>query len=125
LVIEAGRSDHDAYANIYGNYEITTLSVDEQEADEIVDEEYEPGLFQPLMGAINENENGVQAELLTMAHSWWDTNTLDRDRRVDRFFEPGEVIYTGLRVVEGKYLLVFSREKDKVLEQPESGSLFE
>ena len=48
------------------------------------------------------------------------STTLSRSKRVDKFFEKGDVIYTGLRSVAGYNLLVFSKSKSKVVGEPSS-----
>jgi hypothetical protein len=116
-------------ANILGRYDISTLNAEVAQVDPDVyddenEEKFDPDDFQDLIDAINTNEDTLQEQLIKIILERANKKSLDRDKRVDRFFEQNETIYTGLRVVAGKFVLVFSRQREDITEEP-TASLFE
>ncbi|MBI1913359.1 MAG: phospholipase D family protein [Planctomycetes bacterium] len=113
-------STGDLQATILGRYDIFCMMIDEIRAnwDSDGEDEFKPEGFQPLVDAINQNQEGVQEKLLDpLLKCEWRESSLSPSNRVDQFFRRNQMIFTGLCLVKDREVLVFSTKRKAVLEQ--------
>lgn len=112
-------------AVILGQYNISNLTADVVRCDVVDEEDFGSEVVQQVADAINANDNELQEELLKLIHGRWRKRSLRRSKRVDQFFLQNETIYTGLRAVDGRYVLVFSKSRSDAVEKTVAAPQFE
>jgi len=95
-------------ATLLGRYEIGKIVLEKITPRSEYQRVYEPDVFRPFLEAVNANDAGLHDQILSEILEPWAKNSIRPGYRVDKFFpNVGQSVYTGLRILRDREILVF------------------